>query len=76
VRVRGGEAAATVGAAPPGPLGRSVTVVQQYPLRLKSMSTVLKDVCPTLAQTVMKGSTAQVIRRQDSDAIEDLATKL
>jgi len=62
VRVRGGEAAATVGAAPPDPLGRSVTVVQQYPLRLKLMSTVLKDVCPASAQTVMEGSTSRDIR--------------
>jgi hypothetical protein len=76
VRVRGGEAAATVGAAPPGPLGRSVTVVQQYPLRLKLMSTVLKDIGPALPQTVMKGSVLGDLHRWDSHTIEDLATKL
>jgi hypothetical protein len=50
--------------------------VQQYPLRLKLMSTVLKDVCPALPQTVIKGSMFRDIRGWDSHAIEDLATKL
>jgi hypothetical protein len=50
--------------------------VQQYPLRLKLMSTVLKDVAWPVPQTVMKGSTLEDICSWNSHAIEDLATKL